>query len=199
MPHSGFPGAAVVTGSTETEIKLRIENPGSIEDRLAALGFEIVKTRTFEANTVFDYEDTGLRSRGCLLRLRDAGGRAIITFKGPAERSKHKSREELETTIGDPDIGGRILERLGFQPVFRYEKYRTEYERPGEQGVVTMDETPIGWFVELEGMPDWIDSTAAALGAGEENYITASYGTLYVNYCKHKNICPSNMVFALLR
>ena len=181
--------------STETEIKLRIENPQGIEERLDALGFKVTRPRIFESNTIFDDAVGGLRARGCLLRLREVGDRALVTFKGQAERAKHKSREELETTVGDAGTGALIFERLGLQPMFRYEKYRTEYERPSEHGIVTLDETPIGWFVELEGAPDWIDRTAVELGFSEKNYLTESYGSLYVADCKQKQIPLSNMVF----
>jgi adenylate cyclase class 2 len=121
--------------------------------------------------------------------------RGILTFKGPAELGKHKSREELETGFEDPTIVARILERLGYQRAFRYEKYRTEFQRNGENGVVTLDETPIGWFVELEGTPDWIDRTAVALRWSEADYLTASYGSLYLQYCKDSNLQPSDMLF----
>ena len=72
--------------------------PRRVEERLAATWIRLAKPRLFEANTVFDDADGGLRARGCLLRLREVGDRAIVTFKGQAERSRHKSREELETT-----------------------------------------------------------------------------------------------------
>jgi adenylate cyclase, class 2 len=184
------------SGTTETEIKLRLDTPEQVEERLASAGFRVTKPRVFEANTVFDDVEGGIRSRGCLLRMRQVGGRAVLTFKGQSERSRHKSREELETTLGDAQTGALIFERLGFQPIFRYEKYRTEYERPGEHGIVTVDETPIGWFLELEGEPDWIDRTASELGFEEKHYLTESYGSLYVMHCKQRNIEPSNMMFA---
>jgi adenylate cyclase, class 2 len=185
----------VASGNTETEIKLPIENSHAIEERLAACGFRVTKARVFESNTVFDDINGGLRSRGCLLRLREVAGRTVVTFKNQSQSSKHKSREELETTMGDGGIGRLIFERLGLRPTFRYEKYRTEYERPQEHGVVTIDETPIGWFLELEGAPDWIDRTAADLGFDEKSYITDSYGALYLTHCKEKKAAPSNMVF----
>jgi len=185
----------VADSNTETEIKLRIDNLKEVEERLAALGFKVTKPRIFESNTIFDDAVGGLRARGCLLRLREVGNRAIVTFKGQSERGKHKTREELETGIASPRTGVLIFERLGLRPMFRYEKYRTEYERPTEHGIVTVDETPIGWFVELEGEPDWIDRTAVELGFSEKNYLTESYGSLYVADCKQKQIPPSNMVF----
>src|SRR3982750_3246247 len=136
---------------TETEVKIQLDSAHDLPARLADAGFIETKPRIFEANTIYDRPGEALRERGCLLRLRQVGNRAIVTFKGPAQRGKHKSREELETSLGDGATGALILDRLGFSATFRYEKYRTEYERPDEHGVVTIDETPVGWFIELEG------------------------------------------------
>ena len=180
---------------TETEVKIRLRSPDAFLPRLEAAGFSITKPRVFEANTVFDEPGRDLRARACLLRLREVPREAIVTFKGPAERGKHKSREELETTIGDAGVAALIFQRLGFAPTFRYEKYRTEYGRSGQQGVVTVDETPVGWFIELEGSPDWIDKTAGEIGFSEADYLTESYGALYLQHCLYTGVQPTNMVF----
>lgn len=182
---------------TETEIKLPIADPQAIRDRLASLHFQITKPRIFEANTLYDDGTRSLRARGCIVRLRQVGNLSILTFKGPAESKKHKAREELETTVADGEIVALILHRLRFEPVFRYEKYRVEYERPHHGGVVTLDETPIGWFLELEGQPDWIDETATNLGFEESQYLTQSYGALYQAYCEARGLLASEMVFGI--
>jgi adenylate cyclase class 2 len=88
-----------------------------------------------------------------------------------------------------------ILARLGLGPVFRYEKFRTEY-KSGQDGTITVDETPIGLYLELEGQPPWIDRIAGELGFSEQQYVTKSYGALYLEYCWERGITPANMVFA---
>lgn len=183
------------SGSREIEIKLRIPDPGTIETVLTSAGFHVTQPRVFESNVLYDDPNGRLRSQGCALRIRQAGDRTVLTFKGPAENSKHKSREELETVAGDPAMLAAIFHRLGFVSHFRYDKYRTEFGRPGEQGVVTLDETPIGWFLELEGSPDWIDGTARELGFAEVNYLTDSYTGLYRKHCLNAGIDSSMMVF----
>ena len=84
---------------------------------------------------------------------------------------------------------------LGFHETFRYEKYRTEFAREGEPGIATLDETPIGVYMELEGPSRWIDRTAKTLGFARGAYITASYGQLYTEWCESRGIKPSNMRF----
>jgi adenylate cyclase class 2 len=91
----------------------------------------------------------------------------------------------------------QILDHLGFDRTFRYEKYRTEFRASqDEAAVVTLDETPIGDFIELEGTADWIDPMATQLGFSSADYILKSYGTLYQDYCAEHGIAPGNMVFS---
>jgi adenylate cyclase class 2 len=77
--------------------------------------------------------------------------------------------------------------------VFRYEKYRTEFARGSEPGLVTLDETPVGNFMELEGPARWIDHTAKVLGFSRDAYITDSYGKLYEDWCAARNLVPGDM------
>jgi adenylate cyclase class 2 len=179
----------------ETEIKLRVDDPASLKRRLETLGFSVAKRRVLEINTVFDTPDSELLRGGKLLRLRQAGSRRTLTFKGPPAISRYKTREEIESRLSDDKAVRLILERLGYQPVFRYEKYRTEYTRPGQSGLAMIDQTPIGDFLELEGSPSWIERTARALGRSPAEFITASYGALYREHCQASGVKPGNMVF----
>ncbi len=97
--------------------------------------------------------------------------------------------------MSDAAAVARIFERVGLQPIFRYEKYRTEYSRNSDPGVIMLDETPIGNYLELEGPANWIDTTARELGFSESEYVLASYGTLYLEYCRERNIEPADMAF----
>jgi adenylate cyclase class 2 len=179
----------------ETEVKLAVESASAARRLLRRAGFRVAHSRAFEANMVYDRPDGTLRSTNQLLRVRESAGAVILTYKGPPKPGRHKSREELETEVCNGRAIEAMLERLGFHPKFRYEKYRAEYRRPGASGVATVDETPIGTFVELEGAPRWIDRTAKELGFARENYITASYGWLYFEWCRQAGVEPSNMQF----
>ncbi len=178
----------------ETEIKLRLADSAAGRRLLRRSGFRVIRRKLFESNILFDTADAKLRKTGLVLRLRECGGRVLLTFKGSPISGRHKSREELETEVAGAGTILAILSRLGFQPVFRYEKYRTEYAK-GEGGVVTLDETPIGAFLELEGEPEWIDRTAARLGFGEADYITSSYASLYMRHRERNPGSPADMVF----
>jgi adenylate cyclase class 2 len=88
-----------------------------------------------------------------------------------------------------------IFGELNFRPMFRYEKFRTEFRRGRDQGVAELDETPIGVFLELEGPEKWIDRTARRLGFSPSDYVTKSYGSLFLEWCKARQCEPGDMTF----
>ena len=185
------------SGNQEIEVKIAAQDLKAIEVRLAQLGFSTVTPRCFEANTLWDTPSLDWKASGEIVRLREFGSRRILTYKGPANSAtKHKSREELETDLGAFAPIERVLTRAGLIPIFRYEKYRSEYQKDALPGTVTLDETPIGGYLELEGAPDWIDSTALSLGFSDEAYITKSYPTLYMEHCAENGIKGSHMTFS---
>ena len=180
--------------AVENEIKLAVRDAAFARRLLRANGFTVWKPRAFESNILFDRPDLSLRRQGALLRVRQARREAWLTYKGPATSSRHKTREEIETECLDGRDLEIILERLGFGMVFRYEKRRTEYRGPGS-GLIMLDETPIGVFLELEGPPGWIDRTARHLGFSRRDYLTASYGRLYTDWCARQGRKPGDMLF----
>jgi adenylate cyclase, class 2 len=186
----------VKKGTEETEIKLAVADAAGARRLLRGAGFEVTRPRVFEANTIFDTKARSLRKTSRLLRVRTAGRLVTVTYKGPPKVGRHKSREELEVTASDARTVAMMMERLGFEPAFRYEKYRTEFRQPGRSGTAVVDETPIGMYLELEGTSPWIDRTAKLLGFAETDYITASYGRLYLEWCRKKKRKPGDMVFA---
>jgi adenylate cyclase, class 2 len=101
----------------------------------------------------------------------------------------------METEFPDGDVLEQILVQIGYHPVFRYEKFRTEYTRGSAAGEVLLDETPIGNFLELEGGPLWIERTAKLLGYSRADYINRSYGYLYLAYCRERRVRPADMIF----
>jgi adenylate cyclase class 2 len=181
---------------TEVEIKIPFDrSPREARDLIERSGYVLHEPRVLESDQIFDRGVGELRNGDQLLRLRRSGVRSTVTYKGPAARGRHKSREEIEFDVSDAAAFELVLDRLGYTPRFRYEKYRSKFQAPGEPGIVTIDETPIGVFLELEGPADWIDSTAARLGFSSSQYSTASYAALYREYLRSHDGAPENMVF----
>ena len=171
--------------------------PAAAEQLLVAHGFQVSKPRVYERNSVFDDPAGSLRASGKILRVREAGKHCNVTFKGKGEAGRHKVREEIETEVSDAKVFEEILVKLGYVRTFIYEKYRTEFSVSGEseKGTATLDETPIGTFLELEGEGEWIDRTAQTLGFQGNDYVLESYGALYLAWCAEHGVTPGNMVW----
>jgi len=195
LPYRGRVIIKVPAMPVETEIKLRVSDVAQARAAIAGLGYTVHHERAHEWNADFDTRASRLRRKGQLIRVRRFGAGATLTFKGAAIESRHKEREEIEVTVSDAHAMALILQRLGLRPVFRYEKFRTEYARPDEAGIITVDETPIGNFLELEGPAGWIDEMAARLGYREADYIKRSYGGLYIEHCESTGTPPRDMLF----
>ncbi len=183
-----------MSANHEVEIKFRIMDIDDLTRRLQTSGFHLVTPRTHEMNTLYDLQGDPLRGRGALLRLREYGDRWTLTYKDKgSNHGRHKSRPEIETQVQNGHAMAQILEALGFKPRFSYEKFRSEWT--DEQGHVVLDETPIGGFGEIEGAPEWIDRIAERLGIAEEQYITASYSELFLEWKRNTGSQANHMLF----
>ena len=186
--------------SAEIELKFPVPSLPELQHRLRELGFVLDTVRTFEQNTLYDTDSRMLRGRGELLRLRQYGERHILTHKRhPDEEdagSRYKVRIETESEVADGAALASIFTRLGFSPVFRYEKFRSEYSEPSMPDAhLVVDETPIGIYAELEGPPWWIDRTLQALGVHATQCLTESYGKLFLRWKQSTGSAASDLTF----
>jgi adenylate cyclase class 2 len=183
-----------VTIQLEQEAKFRLPSAGEGKAKLDALMGRAETARHFEANVLYDFPDSRLSKRDEALRLRRVGDEVWLTWKGPRHGSgRIKKRRELETRVEDGDAVHGIFEALGAEECFRYEKYRTIY-RVGE-AVVTLDETPMGTFIEIEAAPARVAELAGELGLDIDDAITLSYPRLYERYRLDTPDAPEFMVF----
>jgi len=207
----------------EVEIKLRVTDVLALRRRLKQLSAREVSPRTHESNTLYDTATKDLARRGQLIRIRVEQSspersrndrplptRTILTYKGPPQsahrarptigrprkKSRYKVREEFEVAVSGVEEMHRILHALGLRPSFHYEKFRTTYTLPTLRNLkIELDETPIGTFLELEGSPSAIDRVAGLLGYSHSDYITQTYGALYVADCRLRGRKPTHMIF----
>lgn len=181
----------------EVEIKLRVKDLEEMGERLKRAGFICKTPRTYEMNTLYDFRSRALTTRGELLRLRQYGDEWKITHKAKGKLGKYKFRTETESEVANGPAMETIFESLGLRPIFRYEKFRSEWS--DGTGEVVLDETPIGDFAEIEGPAAWIDSTATILEAAEADYITANYASLFFQWKKQHQSKASEMTFAAVK
>ncbi|HXE09238.1 MAG TPA: class IV adenylate cyclase [Acidobacteriaceae bacterium] len=210
--------------SAEIELKIPIVDLHRLQQLLPAAGFKLDTPRTFEQNTLYDTPQRSLRGPRQILRIRNYGGLWTVTHKRPvtasldagevvAPESRYKVRIETETVVDDGPAMGAIFEQLGYTPVFRYEKFRTEWSQvtstidgplfekdaglpaPRLRSHLVVDETPIGDFAELEGPPAWIDATLERLGIDPGACITESYGRLFLAWKQRTGSTAENLTF----
>ena len=182
--------------ANEVEVKFVVHDLEAIRNRLRELKFREETPRTNEMNTLFD-RGGEMRSRGEVLRIRKYGDKWTVTHKAKSKDARHKTRLETETKVADGEAMETIFRAMGFEPSFRYEKFRSEWT--DSKGHVVLDETPIGNLGEIEGMPDWIDSVASQLGLNESDYITKSYAELFYDWKKKNASKAQHMTFAELK
>lgn len=177
----------------EIEIKFRIKSMSAVVRSLKQAGFKCVTRSTHEINSLYDLPGQKLRKRGDLLRLRKYGNSWILTYKAKGKAGRHKSRVELQTDIENGKQMDAILRALGFEPTFRYEKFRAEWS--DGKGHVVLDKTPIGNFGEIEGPSRWIDRTAQALGISRSDYITQTYAPMFFEWKRRTQSKATEMTF----
>ena len=176
----------------EQEIKLRFDGPEAARHAVLTAGGRLTHSRRLIDDRLFDTPQSHLRTTSCALRVRRDGATTYLTFKGPPISGAFKAREEIETTAGDASTIEAILASLGFTSTWRGQKFREEYAI--DDAKIAIDETPIGTFVEIEGMGADIDRVAAALGRTQADYVLQSYVRLYVDWCGARGLAPGHML-----
>lgn len=185
----------------ETEIKLPVESVAKVRRKLRQRKFVRTGRRHLERNILWDTRTNTLKRQGILLRLRTVGGRrGLITLKGPRQKQRgFKIRPEWEMEVPSAKTAEAVLRELGYYPVFRYEKYRTEFSRkdgPLGKGKALLDETPMGAYLELEGSKSWIRRMTRKLEYSPTDAITATYGRLYQRWRRSHPKAPPDMIFS---
>lgn len=183
----------MVTASVEREVKLRFASADEARDAILATGATPLHGRRLQEDCLLDDEEESLRRRRCVLRIRTENGKSRLTFKGPVQPAAVKTREEVETVVGDGGVLQHVFEELGLHVWFRYEKYREEFAL--EDVVLAIDETPVGVFVEIEGSETSIAAVADALGRGSDDFVLDSYRTLWLRHREASGLAGNDMVF----
>ena len=177
----------------EQEVKLAYDSLEAAGRSVVEAGGRLVIPRRLLDDRLFDTPNRELRIARSSLRLRRDGDHALITYKGPVQPGPVKIREELETRLADAHIGEAILKGLGYEQVFRSEKYRAEYVLDSTQ--IAVDETPMGVFVEIEGAIDHIERVTIRLGRSPNDYRLESYQRLHADWCAARGRFAGDMTF----
>ncbi len=164
----------------EIEVKVRVKDLELFRQALLQSGAEILKERYPEENTLYDFPTRALFQKKSALRVRKAGRKVFLAFKGAPQKSRRfKVREEFETEVKNEKQAHQILQSLGLAPVFRYQKFRTVF-RKGRLKIY-LDETAAGDFCEFEGEKNEIVKFAKFLGFSRADLIKLDYVQLLEN------------------
>lgn len=178
----------------EIEVKVAVEDLEPYVRLAEKLGLERLHGRHFEANTLFDFPGRPLAISGCLLRVRETEGGGLLTFKGKVQQhERYKVRPEEETLCDSGPKMRSILESIGLRPIFRYEKYREEYQAPDAH--LCLDELPFGCFLELEGTPEGIERLAEGLELDPKTFLRRSYADLFGEHCRKMGVPFGDILF----
>lgn len=132
----------------EIELKVKASSKAKVKQRLEELGARcIAKEEQVDIYFSHPSKDFGLTDEA--LRLRRAGNRAELTYKGRKLDRTTKTREELTTRINDFDEMREILLRLGFKSLPEVAKSREIYSL-GEYLIMLDKVEGLGSYVEIE-------------------------------------------------
>jgi predicted adenylyl cyclase CyaB len=151
----------------EVELKSVVPDPGCTVAVLRAAG-AVLALEGRLCDSMYDTPDRALLSRDHVLRLRAFTGaecsRASFDWKGPTTLvDGYKVREELSSSIGDPDAFVRVLDRLGYVVIREVHRNISQFELCG--AVVRIEQYPrMDALVEIEGEPAAIEAAIAGSG-----------------------------------
>jgi adenylate cyclase class 2 len=140
----------------EIEMKFRAANWDTARAALAAWGASPPVLRR-EADHYFNAPDRDFAATNEALRLRVVDGRGTLTYKGPRQPGRAKTRREIEVPL-DADAEAvhhmtALMAGLGYKPVAVVNKQRETrtFLRGGFEFTACFDEVDrVGKFIEIE-------------------------------------------------
>jgi adenylate cyclase, class 2 len=182
----------------EIECKVKVDGHDEVIAALGGVGAEFVGGFLLR-DAYFDFAASELRLADCGLRIRrqigDDGEKVIVTYKGPREDNPFKSRQEVETAVGDFEFMSKILLALGMKSNIVIEKKRDVWLYGGCE--VCLDELPLlGKFIEVEGEnEDDISVVLQALSLSELEHIDEGYARLISDKLDELGIKDKEVIF----
>jgi adenylate cyclase class 2 len=150
----------------EVELKFPLVDAAPVIRQLALLGAE-ERAPQEQIDLYFNHPARDFESTDEALRIRSAGDRHVVTYKGPIVDSQTKTRREIEISLGGDDAAGQfgeILRLLSFRPVSEVCKHRQPYlcTWRGRRFEIALDAVAgLGQFIEIETQADEVGRAAA--------------------------------------
>ncbi|MEA2097591.1 MAG: class IV adenylate cyclase [Patescibacteria group bacterium] len=176
----------------EKEIKIKINDIDGLIGQLLQDGATI-KNKAMQKTVRFDTINENLEKKGVFLRVR-SGNKNTITMKEKIGNDKNiRARKETEFEIEDIDKMIYIFKKIGFDYIKIMEKFRINLNY--KNAILSIDELPFGFFLEIEGTENQINTISDKLNYSTKDKIIETYWDLFENYKKKKNIKSKNIIF----
>ena len=183
---------------TEIEAKIKVESLKPIDQRLAELGAEF-QSELHQMDCYFNDADDKLTGFGSGLRLRKQctadNEKILLTYKGPKQNTKFKTRTEIEVEVNDFDDMTGLLAALGYKKILEFEKQRRLWLLDGCE--IALDMLPmLGAFIEIEG-PDEnaIENVLQKLKLSHLPHIDQGYAKMMSNKLDESGVRKTKVLF----
>ena len=159
----------------EVELKSVVDDVDRCRAAVERAGATLVFAGRLEDRR-WDTPDRAMFAKDHVLRVRvyRGGGhmRAELDWKGPTRRDgTYKLREELGTSVSDPEALAEILELLGYEVSIAIDRVIVQYDLGGT--MIRFEHYPrMDDLVEVEGSPDQIEQAIAVLGLARDGFTT---------------------------
>lgn len=184
----------------ETEIKLAVKE-SLVKDIIAKIEkeFGCKKSDPFHQTThQFFFEDYTKQNAFPRIRNEDDGSISLTVKAKLKENSDFFKRIELETTIDDAEKVIDMMPFFGFPKKISWEKKRHSFLMNSDTDTYvcfSLDETPMGWFLEIEAEDAKIEEAIIRLELQEAKRINRAYLGLWEDYKKERGISSDDMMF----
>lgn len=164
-----------MSATREVELKGLIDDEAMRRALIEAAGATLVYEGRLEDRR-FDTPARALALRDFVVRLRTwrgpGGVRAALDWKGPTRyEDGYKVRDELTTSLGEPDALQAMLLSLGYLITREIDRHIAQYDLGG--AMIRFERYPrMDVLVEVEGTPDAIERAIAALGLPRDQFTT---------------------------
>ena len=185
----------------ETEIKLFLEE-SRVDEVVLKLCNEYAckKGKPFHQIThQFFFED--YTKQLAFPRVRnEEDGSVTLTVKAKIKDESeggYFKRIELESVIVNEKDIVAMMPYFGFPKKISWEKRRHSFEFDNQESEVIfyLDETPMGYYLEIEGDEVKIEEVIKKLDLEKEKRVTKAYLGLWEEYKKEKGILDEDMMF----
>jgi predicted adenylyl cyclase CyaB len=168
----------------EIELRAKIKNFKPVEKKLRELGAEYIGEKTENDQYFSSIELNKKLGYSFLLRIRERGGKCILTAKS-AKKNMDGVWEEYEVLISEPKVYLDIFNLIGLEKVITVSKRRKTFKLDGL--TVNIDKfKKWGSFAEIElisrkyGNKDRLLDVVKKLGISDRDVLNKGYITFFL-------------------